>query len=233
MAPSPVSARPGSLEADWNVCEVDHLTSEARQPGAGGGCVKQSNTSERLCTAGGQVLLADGAPKIDRPVVVEALQDGLDPAVIARLTDVMLGLRRQWLASCAESWGGICAISESPGADLEERIATTVRFGFSQFSQFLTGIEVLALQLHELAGVREETLLGLEQKVIGLDELRALFRSVPHVDGSADQILGASDCRDRRGGEAGDRSEIHEQVTSGEGGELPSCQYSKTDAPSF
>lgn len=92
-----------------------------------------------------------------------ACEHGFDSLVEARLTDVVQRLRRSWLVGPALLWDEIHPIRELAGSELEKRIATTLAGGFFQFSQFLAGFEVLALELQERGVVREQSLLGLEQ----------------------------------------------------------------------
>lgn len=92
-----------------------------------------------------------------------ASEHGFDPFVEARLTDVVHRLRRSWLAGPALLWGDVHPIRELARGDLEKRVATALASGFFQFSQFLAGFEVLALELQKSGVVSEKSLLGLEK----------------------------------------------------------------------
>jgi hypothetical protein len=95
-------------------------------------------------------------------------QNRLDPLVEARLTEVVHGLRKAWIAHMAGFWSDIHPIDKVARSDFEKRIATTLSDGFFQFSQFLCGFEVLTLQLRELGIVSEQTVLSLEQLLVDL-----------------------------------------------------------------
>lgn len=108
--------------------------------------------------------IAGGADKSVRtPHVVLALQHRFDPLVEARLANVVHRLRSSWIAGPAEMWADVHSIRELPLSQFEKRVATTLASGFFQFSQFLAGFEMLALQLQESGIVSEQSLLGLEQ----------------------------------------------------------------------
>lgn len=105
--------------------------------------------------------LACGALKTVRPE--SALQHRLDPLVEARLTDVVHRLRKTWIGGPADLWTDIHTVREASVSDVDKRVTTTLARGFFQFSQFLAGFEVLALELKESGIVCEQSLLGLEQ----------------------------------------------------------------------
>lgn len=107
---------------------------------------------------------ADAAgPGIPSEVKLSEIEHHFSSVVEARLAEVVLRLRGSWLAGPALLWGEIHPIREISGSDFERRVATTLAGGFLQFSQFLAGFEVLALELQKSGVVSEQALLSLEQ----------------------------------------------------------------------
>ncbi|KVE33148.1 hypothetical protein WS68_13680 [Burkholderia sp. TSV86] len=92
--------------------------------------------------------------------------------VIANLTCEMLGLRGDWLRSSALRWDRIQAIGENAVTESDKLIASAFREGFVRVSQFLCGLEVLALELQELGVVSEEAVLRFEELLVHLGDDR-------------------------------------------------------------
>ena len=119
-----------------------------------------------LCGAGsvdGSLALRTCLLGVYVPTAIHA-EHRLDPSVETRLTEVVLRLRDSWLSSCALQWSDVHSVHEVARNDLEKRIAATLSNGFFEFSQLLCGLEVLLLQSQKLSVVREQPLLGLEQR---------------------------------------------------------------------
>lgn len=135
--------------------------------------------------------LAGGTP----PVGPGQAEDRLDPILPTILAEVVLRLRREWNAGPALLWGLIHPIDKHAVTDLEKRVALLLRNGFFEYSQLLCGLEMLALQLQKGGVLREESVLGCEQRLVQLRNLRSSPVEVPHVDGSGqplpDQIQGS------------------------------------------
>lgn len=146
--------------------------------------------------------IADAAgPSVSKHMESPEVEHHLSPIVEARLTEVVTQLRSAWLAGPALLWECIHPIHEVARSDFERRVAATLAGGFFQFSQFLAGYEVLALQLKERGVVSEQTLLGLEkllQKSRGslADEGRVAqgAHSFGDVSRGSDRGSDAADC---------------------------------------
>lgn len=121
------------------------------------------------------------------------LEHRLDPFVEARLADVVQRLRAAWLAGPALLWGDIYPIREAAVAKIDKRVATTLARGFFQFSQFLAGFEVLALELKKSGIVREQSLLSLEKL---LHESGCFFVDESLVAGGGEAFGDVSRCGD-------------------------------------
>ncbi len=133
-----------------------------------------------------------------------ALQDNLvlTWAVKALLTDVVIRLRGAWVAGPAKCWGGIYPISQLAVTDLDKRVAAALCEGFSNFSEFLCGMEVLMLQRVDGSAEFEKTLLGIEQLFVhGPDYVHRFglvsdgHSPLAEVDGAIDGSDCASDER--------------------------------------
>ena len=122
------------------------------------------------------------------------LENNLSPAVEARLTDVMQRLRAAWIAGPALIWSDIHPINEMPLREFEKRVATTLRQGFFEFSQFLSGFEVLLLQAHQLRVVREEAVLGLEQLLVDLTHRNGDLVEISKANRRLAELLCSCDC---------------------------------------
>lgn len=148
--------------------------------------------SRVLVSGAGVVLgIAQRAVGIDDSVRSELLQHTLEPLVVARLTNVVLGLRSDWVAGCAQRWDDVRLVGEDTRADFDKRVAAALREGFFQFSQFLAGFEVVVLKLQELGVVCEQTLLGLEEKTVQIGDLRRALIEVADLEQRAANVLRA------------------------------------------
>lgn len=145
-----------------------------------------------------------GAPLVG---AVGSLKDGLHltDAVKTRLTDVVLGLRADFIAGPARHWDGICSICELSGNELDKRVTTALREGFFKFSQLLCGLEVILLQGHQFGVVREETLLGLEKLFVHADDDFVQFVGVADLDCRFSDV----ECSAQRGDGASDQGQVH------------------------
>lgn len=90
----------------------------------------------------------------------------LDSLVEAGLADVVKRLRASWIAGPALLWGDVHPIREVSRGEFDQRVAATLVDGFLNFSQFLAGFEVLILELEKRGVVTEQSLLGLEKRVV-------------------------------------------------------------------
>lgn len=133
------------------------------------------------------------------------LKNCLSPIVEARLTDVVLRLRGSWIDGPAQLWGDIHPICQMPLGEFEKRVATTLRQGFFEFSQFLAGFEVLLLQSHQLGVVSEEAVLGLEKLVVDLAHRNGDLVEVPQADSRLSNFL----CRRNCGSGDADEGVVH------------------------
>lgn len=132
---------------------------------------------------------ADG----DRPVcgVEVQHQDGLGAAYVPTLlTEVVLRLRKHWLDGCAQDWGIVRSVRHLPLPDFDQRVAAALGQGFTHFSQFLAGLEVLLLQRQKFSAEAEQTLLGVEQHVVELRKLCADQLRIAQLQGAAGQFDG-------------------------------------------
>lgn len=117
------------------------------------------------------------------------LQNRLDPAIEARLTEVVQRLRAAWLAGPALLWSDVHPIHELAVSEVEKRVALTLRLGFFQFSQFIAGFEVLLLQLEQLGLVNEQLILSLEELAIDLGDSSRLGIEVAEIQCRLRQLL--------------------------------------------
>lgn len=152
--------------------------------------------------------LAGGAlqPAGDAAQQIPGLEHHLSPAVVATLADVVLRLRRAWLAGPALLWGDVHPIRRAARGELEKRVATAVARGFLQSSDFFAHLEMLLLELQERGVVSEQALLGLEQLVVQGRYTFADERVVP----DAQQGLGHAGSGSDRAGDRSDTGDIHE-----------------------
>lgn len=142
------------------------------------------------------VHLASGAlPVGDASHSISALQDRLSLSwpIEALLADVVIRLRSSWVAGPAKCWAGIHPISELASTELDKRVATALCEGFSQFSQFLCGFEVLMLQRVNGSREFEETLLGIEQLFVHGPNYFHRLGLVPDGQSSFAEVNGAVD----------------------------------------
>lgn len=124
----------------------------------------------------------------------------------AGLADVVRRLRSTWLAGPALLWGDVHSQGEVARDDFEQRVSATLREGFFNFSQLLSGLEVLLLQRQQLGVVSEQSMLGIEQLVVHRGNGRCQNVGVSHSDGClADLNCGGdgTDC-------ATDERKVHE-----------------------
>ena len=139
--------------------------------------------------------VAGMAMKIDAPHADRSLQDGFDPAIEAALTDVMHGLGRRLIPELARAHSAVYLIRERYRSDLDKRISLALLDGLFGFSQLLTCLDVLALQL-ELDNVQsEQTLLRLEKFVADLSHSCGDLGKVSQSDRSLRELLGGGNCR--------------------------------------
>ena len=155
----------------------------------------------RLVLAGVALGLTDGAAQSLTSACVlgtspDGLQHRLDPAIEARLAEVVQRLRSSWLSGPALLWHQVHPIHELALTDVEKRVALTLRLGFFQFSQFLAGFEVLLLQLEQLGLVHEELLLSLEELAIDLSDSSRLAVEIAEVHGRLRELLRIGEGRD-------------------------------------
>lgn len=144
--------------------------------------------------------LADGALQSGPlPHEVVGLQHYLSPIVVARLANVVRGLRSSWIAGPAQLWGDIHPIGEIASGEFEKRIATALRGGFLQCSHFFCQLEILLLELQQLGVVSEKTVLRLEKMVVDLADRRGELIEVPYSDRGPANVFG---CRDGGGNDA-------------------------------
>lgn len=164
-----------------------------------------------------------------------ALQDDLvlSRPVEALLTDVVIRLRESWVAGPAKCWGGIHPISELAVTDGDKRVAAAFCEGFSNFSQFLCGLEVLMLQRVDGSAEFEQTLLGIEQLFVhGPDYVHRLGlvpdgqRTLSEIDGAID----SGDCTADEGKVHGNHLRLEESCARGPGAAPPVDLGAELDA---
>lgn len=144
------------------------------------------------------------APSGAEPALEDDLR--LSWAIKALLTDVVIRLRESWIAGPAKCWGGIYPISELASTELDKRVAAAVCEGFSNFSQFLCGLEVLMLQRVDGSAEFEQTLLGIEQLFVHGPNYFHRLGFVSDGQGSLAEVDGAIDS----GNCTGDERKVHE-----------------------
>ena len=146
----------------------------------------------------------------------EELQDNLrlSGPVEALLTDVVLRLRQSWINGPAKCWSGVHPISELAISEGEKRVSAALCEGFSQFSQFLCGLEVLLLQRANGSAEFEETLLGVEKLFVHGPNYFRRLGVVPHGDSSFADINGTADGPHG----SGDQAEVHKSSPNVEKG---------------
>lgn len=127
------------------------------------------------------------------------LQNGFDPLVEARLTDVVNRLRGAWLAHIAGIWGDIHTINVSASGDLEKRVATVLRQGFFHFSQLLCGLELLLLDRQKFGVVTEESVLGIEKLIVELGDDRSNLVEIPDCERGLPEFSRCGNRADRSG----------------------------------
>lgn len=108
------------------------------------------------------------------------LEDGFDPLVKARLTQVVKNLRGDWIAHVATHWGDIHPIGVHAVGDFDKRIAAALSEGFLCFSQFLCCFELFLLESEKLGIVTEESVLRLEKFIIEFCNNRCNLVEVPY-----------------------------------------------------
>jgi len=101
-------------------------------------------------------------------------------AVETLLTDVVQGLRQDWLATSAKRWGQIYPISELANPGLEKHIATFLSELFCSYSQLIAGLEMYLLEVQKGGVMREQALLSLQQLVIHPRDLASYQDGVAH-----------------------------------------------------
>ncbi len=129
-----------------------------------------------------------------------------DPLAEASLANVVLRLRRGWIESCAPLWGEIHPKDKNVGGELEKHIATLLREGFSTFSQFLAGFELLIKNLHELALVSDQTVLGIEKLLVDLADCHGEVVEGLNICRRFNQVS----CESERGNGVSNEGEVHE-----------------------
>lgn len=128
-------------------------------------------------------------------------QDDLSPPIKALLTNVVQGLRRDWLASSALRWDQLYPISELANTRLEKHITSFLRELFCSYSQLIGGIEMHLLQIEQGGVVREEALLRLKQLVIHPRDLASYQCGIAHRQRVAADINSGLEGRSSSGNE--------------------------------
>ncbi|QDL55324.1 hypothetical protein [Rhodoferax aquaticus] len=123
--------------------------------------------------------------------------DDLRPAIETLLTDVVKGLRRDWLVTSAHRWGQLYPISEVAHTGLEKDVTTFVRQLFCRYSQLVAGLEMYLLQLQQGGVVRQEALLRLQELVIHFADLDAKHRTVSQCNSPIADLYGCPNCGHR------------------------------------
>lgn len=185
-----------------------------------------SSVHDRLAGAAEWQLRAEQGDRIPasrtRPIGIgstrgrEELQNDLrlSRPIETLLTDVVLRLRQSWISGPAKCWGGVYPISELAISEGEKRVSAALCEGFSQFSQFLCGLEVLLLQRANGSAEFEEALLGIEKLFVHGPNYFRRLGVVPHGDSSLADIDSTAD--GTHGG--GDQAEIHKSSPNVEKG---------------
>lgn len=126
------------------------------------------------------------------------IHDGSDPAVEARLAEVVLRLRAAWRAGPALLWGDLFPLREVAGSQFEKLVTIALVESFLEYSQLLCGLEVLLLKRQHLGVVSEQSLLSLQQQVVDLADLRGEVVELLQAQGSVPEIAGELEARDDR-----------------------------------
>lgn len=98
-------------------------------------------------------------------------QDDLSAPVEALLTNVVQGLRRDWLATSAHRWSQLYPISPLANTRLEKDVTAFLRELFCSYSQLIAGLEMHLLEIEKGGVVREKALLGLQQLIVHARDL--------------------------------------------------------------
>ncbi|TNW25543.1 hypothetical protein [Xylella fastidiosa] len=149
-----------------------------------------------------ELAIAHSAEPSAKPVSGLILQNGLpSPVVDAWLANVMHRLRNSWLDGPALLWGDIHPIHKCATTDLQKRIALLLRDGFLEFSQFLCGIELLALELEQGVVLNEQSSLGCDKRLAELRSSRLDLAEIAKTyEGTREfhsDLQGGSRCVDR------------------------------------
>lgn len=140
--------------------------------------------------------LARGALQSGRLSGVLEAQNNLFPnAVETLLTDVVKGLRADWLATSALRWGQIYPISELANPGLEKHIACFLSELFCSYSQLIAGLEMYLLEVQKGGVMREQALLSLQQLVIHPRDLASYQDGVAYRQRVAADINRGLDAR--------------------------------------
>lgn len=100
------------------------------------------------------------------------LKDGLDPLVVAGLTQVVDRFDAFWTAAIP-CWGVLEAVDEYAVSELDKRVSRAVFKGFLEFGKLTTLLLQLRLQLRGEVELNQEVLLSLEQFVSDLADGRS------------------------------------------------------------
>lgn len=161
-------------------------------PAQGGGVIEasQSRHAERSEAAHADAGLALGAPGSCAP---DMQRRAVAPDVQARLTEVVLRLRMDWTAGPGQCWPLIYPVRDMPGSEFDHRVSRALREGVFCFSQFLGCLEVLLLQREQGSREAEETLLGVEQRLVELGHLRRELGGIADAQQAPADVDGGRD----------------------------------------
>jgi len=142
------------------------------------------------------------AGTVESVVALKDDQGRFSRPVEALLTDVVIDLRKSWIAGPAGCWTRIYSIRDIASTDLDKRVSAALYEGFFHFSQFLGCLEVLLLQCEQGSAKFEETLLGVEQHFVhgshyfrGLGLIADRQSALAQVDSAVDGAHGTADQR--------------------------------------
>jgi len=109
---------------------------------------------------------------------------------------MVLMLRDFWIALPASI--GVHHVCESAVSDIDKRIASLLRDGFSEFSQLLCGLEVIVLELQQHGVVSEQALLSSEKLLVDLRDSRSRLVEIPNTHRSSSEVASARERSDHR-----------------------------------
>ncbi|MFL9582394.1 hypothetical protein [Stenotrophomonas sp. AB1(2024)] len=152
---------------------------------------------ERDVLASSVPSITDIAVECDIAQPSSTLKDGLDPLVVAGLTQVVDRFDGFW-TDAIPCWGVLEAVNEYAVGELDKRVSRAVFKGVLEFGKLTTLLLQLRLQLRGEVELNQEVLLSLEQFVSDLADGRASRIEVTDSESRLRSVLERSQGAERR-----------------------------------